>query len=171
MNSDRLYYFSGSADKMPGKGANEYITDPNKYVKLGKIPNWRKMLSNFYVAPFEVLSVRWNSVEHMFQSYKINIVNPQLAWTFSLNSQSPLSLGDGSVAQKNRKAAILSSDQIKQWDEMKDSVLYAALKGKFTQHPELRELLLATNNAELWHGAARTPASRQFLLERVRSEL
>ncbi len=171
MNSDRLYYFSRSRDVAPGSGVNENIGNINNYIVLRGIADWRKKLSNFYPTPFDVSGFRWNSVEHMFQGYKLNLVNPQLAYTFSLNSQSPLSFADGSEAQKQRKAAILSPEQLAQWDAMKDNVLYHALKAKFTQNPELRNLLLATGTAELWHGAPRTPASRQYILEKVRSEL
>ena len=171
MNSDRLYYFSNSAAKAPGKGVNEYVSDPNKYTRLAQISDWRRKLSNFYVALFVVLGVEWNTVEHMFQSYKINIADSGLAWSFCINSGSQLSMSDGSIAQKNRKAVVLSPEQLRQWETLKDTILYTALKAKFTQNAELRELLLATGNAELWHGAPRTTASRQFLLERVRSEL
>lgn len=171
MNPDRLYYFSKSASKAPGKGVNEYVSDPSKYVRLAQFHDWRKKLSNFWIAAFDVLGVQWNTVEHMFQSYKINIANPQIAWSFCINSGSQLSISDGSEAQKNRKAVVLSPEQLKQWEALKDTILYTALKAKFTQHPSLRELLLATGNAELWHGAPRTTASRQFILERVRSEL
>lgn len=137
MSSDRLYFFSRSADKYPGTGANEYVTDRNKYIELSKIPNWRQMLSNFWVAPFEVSAVQWNTVEHFFQGYKINIANPQLSVLFALNSGSPLSRASGDEAQKNRKLAILTPEQLQQWESMKDKILYTALYAKFSQHPEL----------------------------------
>lgn len=34
MNSDKLYYYASSADKPPGRGANEYV-------ELSQIPSWR----------------------------------------------------------------------------------------------------------------------------------
>jgi len=171
MEPDRLYYFSGSANKYPGKGVNERVLNPNKYIELSRIPNWRKMLSNFWVAPFEINGVRWNTVEHMYQGYKINTANPQLAFLFSLNSGSPISKGDGDMARKNRKIAILTPEQSRQWENMKDDVLYAALYAKFSQNPNLKRLLFLTQDAELWHGAPRIPKSRQYLLEKVRAQL
>lgn len=54
---------------------------------------------------------------------------------------------------------------------MKDEVVYVGLLAKFSQHPELHRVLLATKKAELWHGTPRTPAARQFLLEKVRDLL
>ena len=120
--ADKLYYFARSADKLPGQGPNEFVSNPNKYAQLARVSNWRHILSNFWVAPFEVNGYRWNSVEHMFQGYKINISNPQLGVQFSLNSDSLLSQGNGSDAQKQRKAAILNKDQLQQWDQMKDQI-------------------------------------------------
>lgn len=139
MNPDRLYFFSRSADKYPGKGVNEYVSNPNKYLELSQIPNWRQMLSNFWIAPFTIDGVSFNTVEHMFQGYKINIANPQLGFMFSLNSGSDLSKGPGEAAQKNRKAAILSPEQLRQWENMKDQVMYVALYSNFSQHPDLKK--------------------------------
>lgn len=67
---DRLYFFSRSADRLPGSGANERVTDPQQYTELEAVPNWRQMLSNFWVAPIQVGGQRWNSVEHLFQSHR-----------------------------------------------------------------------------------------------------
>lgn len=175
MAVDRLYYFSRSANKYPGLGVNEYVSDPIKYIELSKINsignNWRQMLSNFWVAPFEVEGIRWNTIEHMFQGYKINIANSELGYLFSLNSNSSLSKSPGEEAQKNRKLVLLSSEQLEEWEDIKDDIMYYGLLAKFTQNPELKEVLLLTQDAELWHGAPRVAPSRQYLLESVRSEL
>lgn len=168
---DKLYFFSRSADKSPGQGANEYIQTPFKYAVLKATPDWRKMLSNFWLAPFEVSGVRWNTIEAMFQGYKINLARPDIAWQFSLNSGSALSQASGDEAQKNRKIVILTPDQLSQWEAMKENVLYHGLKAKFSQNPALLRILKATGTAELWHGTPRVAAQRQYTLERVRDEL
>ncbi len=168
---DKLYFFSGSASKYPGKGVNEYVQNPNLYFELSTISDWRHKLSNFWVAPFEVEGARWNSLEHMFQAYKINLARPDLAFQFSLNSDSALSQAHGSEAQKNRKIVVLTPGQLAQWENMKTNVLYHGLKAKFSQNPDLLQLLRATGAAELWHGAKRVAPQRQYTLERVRAEL
>ena len=112
-----------------------------------------------------------NYKHSFFQSYKINLVRPDIAWQFSLNSGSALSQASGDEAQKNRKIVILTSEQLSQWEGMKENVLYHGLKAKFTQNPALLSLLKATGTAELWHGAVRTAPDRQYTLERVRAEL
>ena len=50
---DTLYFYSKSADKKPGKGANETVHDDSKYEKLSQTKDWRKVLSNFHCSPFE----------------------------------------------------------------------------------------------------------------------
>lgn len=171
MQSDVLFFFSGSASKPPGRGANEYVANPAKYAALASIPDWRKMLSNFWVAPFEMNGVRWNTVEHAFQAYKLNIANPNVAFALSLDSGTPLSREDGLAARNQRKAALLTPAQMQQWESIKDNVIYAALYAKFNQNPDLKRVLLLTQDAQLWHGAPRTPKARQYLLEKVRAQL
>lgn len=64
--ADKLFYYSKSADKKPGHGVNEFVSEDRQYDALSHIKDWRKMLSNFYIAPFEYQDHRWNTVEHMF---------------------------------------------------------------------------------------------------------
>lgn len=171
MQSDKLYFFSNSADKKPGIGVNEFVTDPNRYGELARTTNWRRILSNFWVAPFAYKGVTFRTVEHMFQGYKIWFADPTRGLLFTVESGSSIGLGDGEVARANRKLVTLNAGQLKKWEEMKDDVLFFALKAKFTQYPNLAKVLLATGNAELWHGAPRVAPERQWTLEEVRKEL
>ena len=143
----------------------------NKYLYLSQVPNWRKILSNFWVAPFESGGLKWNSVEHMYQGYKINVADPQKAGLFSLNSGSELSRGGGEMARQNRKMVPLSPDQLRQWNGMIDGVMYTAMYAKFSQNPDMKQVLLLTQDAELWHGAPRIPKTRQYPLEQVRAQI
>lgn len=52
-SSDKLVFFSRSADKYPGKGAGECVSDCSQYEELAAISDWRKVLSNFHEAPFK----------------------------------------------------------------------------------------------------------------------
>jgi predicted NAD-dependent protein-ADP-ribosyltransferase YbiA (DUF1768 family) len=167
----RLYYFSRSADKPPGSGRNEFVQNPQSYTELAQIPNWRQMLSNFWVASFYGNNYSWNTVEHFFQSHKIALADPQKASLFTLDSGSSLGQSGGAAAQKQRKMVRLTPAQLDQWNQIKDTVLLEAFRWKFKQNPELAKILLLTQNAQLWHGAPRVPAARQYQLEQVRSEL
>lgn len=182
---DRLFFHSKSAQKVAGNGANEAVADPAAYAALNRTPQWRSVLSNFWTAPFRYTDgYTYNSVEHCFQAQKIWLPNSPLrsggaaipfpesmAFTFTQDSGSVLGLADGGVAQSMRKMMVLTPGELTHWGNMKDEVMEAAQLAKFSQNPELWEILLATGEAELWHGAARQKPSRMISLERVRSAL
>lgn len=171
MNQDRLFYFSRSADRPVGSGTNEHVNDVNKYIILNSITDWRKKLSNFWISPFKYDGVHWNTVEHMFQAYKIKIVDPLLSYEFCLESNSDLSRGNGSEAQKKRKLVMLNKEQLQYWESIKHEVMYRALLARFSQCEDSRQVLLSTGDAELWHGTRGVKPSRQVVLEKVRNEV
>jgi hypothetical protein len=88
-----------------------------------------------------------------------------------MDSHSELSRGEGVDAQHRRKDVILTKAELQYWDSIKEEVMAQAQFAKFSQNPELRQLLLDTRDAELWHGAPRQPRARIMSLERVRAAL
>ena len=166
---DTLYFHSKSADKKVGEGKNEYI-NINNYDELNNIKDWRKVLSNFYIAPFSFDNLTFNTVEHAFQYYKIKLVNPKIAFSFCLESNSILSKGDGLIARKNRKIIILNSLQLYEWNKIKNKILEEILLLKFTQNYLPNKVLLLTKNAILTHSIRSKPI-RQIELENVRKIL
>lgn len=188
--ADRLFFFSKSADKAPGKGSNERVSDPTAYAALALKANWRQALSNFWVAPFTGPDGhRYNTVEHYFQAKKLYIaLGPErffreideqsfeatrLFTTFCQDAPNaaPTAFEGGAAAQKRRKAIHLAPAELALWESRKDAVMYEAQLAKFSQNADLKEALLATGDAELWHGAARQPPARMMSLERVRDVL
>ncbi len=171
MSADRLFFHSASADRPPGAGTHESVADPARYAALARTPNWRKMLSNFWVADLGWNGLTYRTVEHCFQAAKIALADPDLARQFALESQSVLSQGDGVAARKQRKLVLLDPQQLARWEREKHVVMQAAMRAKFTQHPSLMAVLQATGDAELWHGTGRgAKPQRIFDLEAVRSE-
>jgi ribA/ribD-fused uncharacterized protein len=169
---DRLHFFSNSADVPPGQGVHERVADPGRYAALAGVRHWRRMLSNFWPADFRLGDRTYRTVEHAFQGAKIALVDPVLAERFALDSGTELSQGDGAVARKHRKAALLDDAQLSTWDGMKHGVMRDAMRAKFGQHAALAEVLVATVPAELWHGMGRgQPPARIGDLEAVRTEL
>ena len=94
--------------------------------------------SNFSPHPIELKRRRWPTAEHYFQAQKFMGTEHEEAIR-RLNS--PMI-----AARMGRNRALpLRAD----WEAVKDDVMREALRAKFTQHPELKSLLLSTSSAEL----------------------
>ena len=169
-----FYYHSKSSPKPPGRGVNEMI-DPAKSSAFDGLvevdPNWRKVLSNFYEGDFVYKGSCYRTAEHAFQGAKIGMVDSLKGKEFSKDSGSALGNGDGNLARKHRKAVVLNADQLRNWNDTKHEVMEDILMSKFSQVQHAKTVLLATLDAELWHGARGMPNSRQFALERIRERL
>ena len=169
MMRDKFSFFSRSADKPPGKGAQEQVEDPGKYAVLRSIANWRQMLSNFHECPFRHEGLTYRSIEHGFQAAKTRLKDPQKAMLFALESGSALSRGDGAAARAERKMVTLKPPDLEVWYGMSKRVMESLARAKYAQCPDAMRALLATGDAELWHmGTRGTPAVRFTHLERLR---
>ena len=94
--------------------------------------------SNFSPHPFELKGKVWPTSEHYFQAQKfagteheetVRLANsPMVAARMGRSRERPLRLD---------------------WETVKDDIMREALRAKFTQHPQLRSLLLSTGNVEL----------------------
>jgi ribA/ribD-fused uncharacterized protein len=172
MVEDKLFYYSKSANKQAGKGVNEFVSNYNEYDELNKIKDWRKMLSNFYVAEFNYNGNTYYTAEHAFQAKKIELVDSAKAYFFCIESGNIIgTTKDGNIARKNRKLVILDDESIKIWNKIKHNIMKEILICKFTQNKELGNVLLLTKKAILLHGAKGIPISRQYDLEEVRNSL
>jgi predicted NAD-dependent protein-ADP-ribosyltransferase YbiA (DUF1768 family) len=171
MASDRLCYYSKSKDALVGEGKNEFISDVGQYEELNKISNWRKILSNFYVEAFMFEGKRYNSVEHAFQSYKIALVDKEKAEYFTLDSGHPIGMGDGAIAQKNRKLVVLNAEQLAHWDSIKDNIMTEITRQRILQSNIYRNVLILTRDAQLWHIISRKGIIRNVYLEELRASL
>ena len=168
---DKLFFYSKSRDVPAGKGTNEYTKDPAIYTELKNIPHWRRVLSNFHVYPFVYKGYTYNSIEHVFQSEKIRLVDPVKALYFTLESGHDIGKGDGFLAQNNRKLVKLNSNQLRKWGEMKEEVMKNAAIEKYNVCEEARRVLKATLQAELWHVVMRKKPARFLHLEEIRQTL
>jgi predicted NAD-dependent protein-ADP-ribosyltransferase YbiA (DUF1768 family) len=187
---DKFVFYSKSADAKPGYGKGEENNSKTKYTELEKIKDWRKALSNFHVAPFILDDNEWNSVEHFFHAVKfrnnkIPSKNYEFYQTFTVNGERPWSTNPifakqagkaGRKSIRNGKeytfAGIIDGIKIPQNVQMRQdfytSKVYSRLQtvaflAKFTQHENLKRLLLATGDSELWHytGNRGTPTVRK----------
>jgi hypothetical protein len=184
-------FYSKSIDKpLPGHGAGETIGNEGDvaYDELAKIPQWRKKLSNFWTAEFTLDGHRWLSVEHYYQGSKFKKNNKNFYIQFSLDSPDSSIAKDAGLAKsaggktgkykgelvrpKNVNIdpdffMVLSGSKYKRGEiDMED-----AMRAKFTQNPDLKQLLLATKNAKLEHITRGKPAIVFNDLMRVRRDL
>lgn len=95
-------------------------------------------LSNFYPSPMMLDGRLWPTVEHYYQAAKT--FDPDYAETIRL-SGTP----DEAKRLGNAPECHLRPD----WNAYKIVAMRQALAAKFSQHPDLRSLLMATGEAEL----------------------
>ena len=168
--SDKLFFYSGSVDAKPGTGVNEVVKDETRYAALASIPHWRRILSNFHVCPFKYNGKTYRTIEHAFQAAKIALANPSEAEKFTVESGDALGQGDGLAARSARKLVVLSKDQVQQWASMSRRVMEEVARAKYQQCPEAMSVLLATQDAELWHIVTRGRPDHFVHLEKIRAE-
>jgi predicted NAD-dependent protein-ADP-ribosyltransferase YbiA (DUF1768 family) len=148
-------FHSSSASKpKPGKGVDESIPPEKEgeYKELAKIENWRRMLSNFYIKPFELDGKRWNSVEHYYQGSKFKKENPEYYAKFSLDSGSEFCEDPKKAKAAGGKSNKADSDFYS--TNRVNEEMYAALVAKF-KDPELFNMLRETKKAKLMHTVLR----------------
>ena len=94
--------------------------------------------SNFAAYPIEIDATIWPTTEHYYQAHKFQ----------DAELQERIRQAEKPVIAKNlaRKCKARSRPD---WDQVKDAVMELALRAKFTQHADLRALLLTTGDEDL----------------------
>lgn len=174
----KFMYFSKSADAAPGQGAHEELNPNDDFTELALVNNWRKKLSNFYIAPFELDGLTWNTVEHFYQASKFRENNRQFYQKFAMGSGSSFCLDPARAKNAGGKSGKFRGVLLRPANVIIDAdffngrnveCLRRALQAKFEQHPNLRQILILTAPAQLWHKTRGTPLSRMHSLEIVRT--
>ena len=110
----------------------------NKVINFYSTKDAYGCFSNFAAYPFELKGKIWKTSEHYFQAQKFAgapgeeeirlIDSPMTAARAGRSRQRPLR---------------------KDWEAVKDDIMREALRAKFTQHEDLRKILLQTGDARL----------------------
>ena len=164
------FYSKSSGKPYPGKGAGETIKPENisKFSELASVKDWRKVLSNFHIAPFTLDGHRWNSVEHYYQGSKFKKDNPEFYLTFSLDSGSELSNDPVWAKSYGGKTGKFRGKQVRSKKIKMDADFFgengraskemeAAQMAKYSQNEEARRILLETKDAKLVHYSRGNP--------------
>lgn len=164
-----------TCDAGKSKSKKEYIPDRKneRWNKFNSIPDNRKILSNLYEQPMKIDNLTFKTVEHYLQYRKIRLTNQKIAEdTFTMESKSKIALGTGFDAQKARKIVKLTEDQLEYWHKIEqDKAKEMAKIHKFSPGTNAYNLLMSTNDAQLWSYAPRHPLVRMKRTEELRDRL
>ncbi len=138
-----------SADKSPGMGNMEFLSDndkknPEKFKTLSSIKQWRKQLSNFFTVDITVDGDEWASVEHCCIGMFLKSKNDINYMKFMKDGD----YCDRSVSDLKQLTKTLCKAYPFEYDE---DVLENALSQKFhkSTHHDLYLLLMSTKDATL----------------------
>jgi len=127
--------------------------------------------SNFAAFPIALKKKRWPTAEHYFQAQKFKDTQHQEQIRKANSPMLAARLG------RDRKKKLR-----KDWESVKDNIMYDAVIAKFTQHDDLKKMLLSTGDTKIiehtsndsyWGdgGNGRGRNMLGIILMRVRNEL
>src|SRR5438046_1458971 len=94
--------------------------------------------SNFSPHPFELKGKRWPTSEHYFQAQKFAGTEHEEAVRACKRPADAASMG------RSRKLPLR-----RDWERAKDQIMLDVVRAKFTQHDDLKAILLGTGDAKL----------------------
>ncbi len=118
---------------------------------INKFDGRYRFLSNFYPSEIEYQGIKYPTNEHYYVAMKIN--DPQFfkgIGNLNVNEAREYISTIQTAGQVKRVGRTLSVR--KDWDSVKLKVMEYGVRQKFTKHPELKEMLLSTENQELVEG-------------------
>lgn len=109
-----------------------------KEIKFYSVNNEYGEFSNFAPYPIKLKGKIWSTSEHYFQAMKFESQKDQ---NDVRKAKTPM---EAARKGRDRKRKLRRN-----WEAIKDNIMQDAVYAKFSQHPELGELLLSTGEATL----------------------
>lgn len=187
-----VFMFHSKSEKTakPGKGSNEKIPKgkTTEFIALSKTEDWRRKLDDSWeTAQFTVDKMKWASVEHYYQASKFRKGFPNFYRQFSLDSDSDISKdvdiakAAGALSGQMKKKGTKETMILRPKNIVIDPDFYGqkrnlierelAVRSKFAQNEDLKQLLLATKNAKLIHFIRGDGYETDDILMNIRKEL
>lgn len=177
----------------PGKGVHEKmpLTRTIDFATLATFKEWRKKLDDAWITQFRIDGHLWASVEHYYQASKFKKGFPDFYLQFSLDTGGKdnkmatdvlYARAAGSKTGKYKKTVEKKKMeiQLRPTKVVIDPDFYGghdkeeretAVRAKFSQNQDLKQLLLATNNAKLVHHVHASDGDIDHILMKIRQEL
>ena len=114
------------------------MSDPPAVINFYSVSKEYGEFSNFAPYPIQLNKKRWPTTEHFFQAQKFLDETHQEEIRKAKSPMIAARMG------RSRKRPLR-----KDWESVKDQVMRTALMAKFTQHEDLRDLLISTGDARL----------------------
>ena len=174
-----MFHWKSQNKIKPGLGSGEIIPNDKKhlFINLSKIDNWRRKIDDSWASiPFTLDNHRWVSVEHYYQASKFKKGNPEFYRLFSLDSESDISKDVGLAKEAGGK----NNTQLRDKKIKIDPDFYGernlaerdiALRAKFEQNLDLKQLLLLTYPAKLVLFERGYPPKTDYSLMKLRKDL
>ena len=135
---ENVDYLHSKNKKLGHKLPLENKTEASEDVRFYHSDQPSGYLSNFSKHSIFVDGIIWDTVEHYYQANKF----ADIALKNRIRQAASPTLAK-SLAKENK------SKQIENWDTQKEKIMLTALSAKFSQHPELRELLTQTGQRRI----------------------
>lgn len=175
-NAVIFLYHASSLDAKIGKGNGEKINTsaiPN-YLELNKMKEWRKKLDDTHISPFTLDEHRWCSVENYLQGSKFKKNHREFYLKFSLDSNTDISKDPslakdvGTKKSKRPKEVTIDPDYELGRSEIERE---DAVRAKFNQNEDLKQILLATKNSCIKRFKRRSSPETDNIIMKIRGEL